>query len=204
MTMPHMRKLHLALGLEGACPSTVAKMVDKLVRNVLDNPSDEEVAECLHARSVDLTPPRSVLRAAENLEQVCDYFENDELKAAKGARVRQATRRSASKPVVASTSASSSSSTSLATSAQKQKPRPQWSPKEGAPVSVSDWLPAVPGVHLRWKGGYPTEEPPYSHCKTFPAGDPELAHSSFLAVLRWIWARHEAKTGQACPFALGP
>lgn len=213
MTMTHMRKLHLDLALEGPLPLTFAKMVGQLVRHVLGNPSDEEVAQCLLARSSDLTPPRSVLLEAENLEQVSEYFEQDELKSAKDARAKHATKKgSGAKPAPSSTIVASSSSASTAVPAQKQKPRPEWESCEGAPANVSEWLPTVSGAyiyketkfHLRWKGGYPTDEPPYNHSKTFPTGSPELAYASFMAVLRWIWCRHEAKTGERCPFRLDP
>lgn len=219
MSMHHMRKFH-ELGLGAPRPTTVAAMTEKLIRHFYPNEPDDVIHSYLSNRSAALAPASSVLLEGENLEQVQGFVDTDEINEAKKCRrvqsnekhkraVAKAKVKASAKPPAASAGRPSSSSSSAG--AKPLGPRPVYS-RELDKNSVAEFMPPARGAymhketkfHLRWKGGYPREEPPFSFSKVFRENDESNEADSFYTVLRWVWAQHTAATGDAPPFEIGP
>lgn len=232
MTTSLMDKLHMFLwgGERQRKPVGEGALCRALILHAFPEWSVEQVDAAVKRRRPDLLPARSdVLEAwdVKNGRSMADDDMVDEIIMAKRKlaekRASKASERSSASSARAASGTSSQPSAGAAASSSSRSPDGQPPPASAASASrksvsltgsttpeyAKQLVPAIKGCvilcdtvrHNRWQVRYPGSAPPFSNAKSW--NDVVSYDEALRTVLRWVWERHEAETGEACTFSFG-
>ena len=200
-------------------PKSEAELCKALVKQVLEDTSDEEVARILARR---FTPAKleSVLLDEDVQEELDRLISKEDEQDFQEVRKQRKPRQPRGADAKAQGSEDTSAAQPPASSAGPARSAGQTvlaKPKVASRVALAEarqYLPQVrgcdPGLdttrHFRWQLSYATKpQPPHSVSKVFGTEcRPEAMRAAFLHCLRVVWSWHFELTGESCPWELQP